>query len=255
VKEEKMFAKSSAVLIAMTLAWPMPATADVITEWDQKAIGFVTPRMPPPQQHRILALVHAAMFDAVNSIDRRYQPYLLQLPASLGTSKEAAAATAAATVLATLHKDAESQFKAELSAYLGTIPDGAAKTEGIALGEATAAKVVAVRSRDGAGAAGSYRPRTQAGIYVATPTLVAANWPGVTPFALERASQFRPAPPIALESARWATDFNEIKKLGSRTSSERSPQQTENARFWLMTGPQAYHPIARQLIADPVRGR
>jgi hypothetical protein len=78
--------------------------------------------------------------------------------------------------------------------------------------------------------------------------MVCSTWPTLKPFVLERPDQFRPGPPVALASKDWAADYNEIKLLGARDSTTRTPEQTETARFWLMTGPQAYHPIARQLI-------
>jgi len=70
----------------------------------------------------------------------------------------------------------------------------------------------------------------------------------MTPFALEKPSQFRPAPPISLASKEWAANYNEIKEYGGKTSARRSPQQTETARFWLMVGPPAFHPLPRQLV-------
>jgi hypothetical protein len=73
-------------------------------------------------------------------------------------------------------------------------------------------------------------------------------WPNLKPFAMANPSQFRPKPPISLESQEWATDFNELKDYGGKTSVQRSAQQTETARFWLMVGPQAYHPFARRLV-------
>jgi hypothetical protein len=75
-------------------------------------------------------------------------------------------------------------------------------------------------------------------------------WPNVTPFALKSPSQFRPGPPPPLGSEQWATDYNEIKDLGGKASTKRSARQTEDARFWLVTGPPAYHPIARQLVVS-----
>src|SRR5262249_12783470 len=92
-------------------------------------------------------------------------------------------------------------------------------------------------------------PTTAPGVYVPTAAVVAPMWPRLKPFAMTAPSQFRPAPPIGLASERWAADLNEIKTFGHKTSPRRSPRQTEDARFWLVTGPQAYAPIARQLVA------
>jgi hypothetical protein len=225
------------------------ARADVITDWDEKAIAFVTPRTVAPEAQRQVTLVHAAMFDAVNSIERRYRPYRVQLPAAATASKEAAAAAAAATVLAALHPQLEKEVKAALTTYLGAMQDNEAKSEGSALGASIAAKILEARVSDGSNASDGYRPKTRPGVYVPTAITVGSMFPKVTPFAITSASQFRPGPPISLESEQWATDYNEIKDYGGKASSKRSAQQTENARFWLMTGPQAYHPIARQLVA------
>jgi hypothetical protein len=79
---------------------------------------------------------------------------------------------------------------------------------------------------------------------------VCSTWPTMRPFALASPSQFRPGPPPSLKSREWAADYNEIKELGGKTSNRRSAQQTETARFWLMTGPQSYHPLARQMVLE-----
>ena len=235
------------VLLAGALtSLAVPAVANVITDWDAKAVAVAG---PAPQGQRELAMVHVAMFDAVNSIERRYRPYLVQLTAPKTTSQEAAAATAASTVLVGLHPEKAGEMKAALATYLATIVGGEAKSDGIKLGEAVAAKVLQARANDGANAADAYRPKTKPGVYVPTPITVASVWPGVAPFALAKPSQFRPQPPISLESKEWAADFNELKAYGGKVSIKRSPQQTETARFWLMVGAPGYHPVPRQLIA------
>ncbi len=239
------------VLVVIALMCPGSAVlADVITDWDQKAIDIAVPRMPSTHSQRIVAIMHAAMFDAVNSIERRYQPYIAQLPASPTTSKDAAAAAAAATVLAKLLPGAEDELRGALAAYLTRLPDAEGKSDGIKLGLEVAGKVLEARANDGADAPDAYRPKTAPGVYVPTPITVASMWPNVTPFALKSPSQFRPEPPLPLASAQWATDYNEIKDFGGKASTRRSARQTEDARFWLVTGPPAYHPIARQLVVS-----
>ena len=228
--------------------------ANVITDWDEKAVVVVTPMMAswgagyPSMAQRTMAMVHAAMFDAVNSIERRYRPYLVQPPAERTTSEEAAAATAAAAVLATIDPKTASEMKVALASYLDSIPDGTAKLDGIKLGEAVAARILAARENDGCNEPDDYRPRTTPGVYVPTPITAASMWPKLKPFAMASGSQFRPGPPISLESKEWAADFNEIKDYGGKSSAKRTDQQTETARFWLMVGPQAYHPFIRQLV-------
>ena len=100
-------------LVAAAMICTAPsAFADVITDWNEKAVEFVTTRnLGPPAAERVMVMVHVAMFDAVNSVERRYRPYLVQLPAALTTSKEAAAAAAASAVLASLHPQAEGELQ------------------------------------------------------------------------------------------------------------------------------------------------
>jgi hypothetical protein len=243
-----------AALIGVSLAVAMPASAraNVITDWDEKAVTVVTPMASlsgtlPYMAQRMMGMVHAAMFDAVNSIEQRYRPYLVQLPAAPSTSKEAAAAAAAATVLATIDAKTAGDMKAALATYLAPLPDGAAKSDGVALGEAVAAKVLEVRANDGCDAPDAYRPRTTPGVYVPTAITLSSMWPNLKPFAMVKGSQFRPKPPIALDAPEWATDYNELKDYGGQISAKRTAQQTETARFWLMGGPVAYHPLIRQL--------
>jgi hypothetical protein len=244
-----------AVLIGVSLAAAIPASAcaNVITDWDEKAVVVVTPMASlsgtsPYLAQRMMGMVHAAMFDAVNSIEPRYRPYLVQLPADPATSKEAAAAAAAATILATIDPKTAGDIKAALATYLAPLPDGAAKSDGIALGEAAAAKVLEARANDGCDAPDAYRPITTPGVYVPTAITLSSMWPNLKPFAIAKGSQFRPKPPIALESKEWATDYNELKDYGGQISAKRTAQQTETARFWLMGGPAAYHPLVRQLV-------
>jgi PAP2 superfamily len=238
--------------VVMITAAPS-AFANVITDWDDKALVAVTPMAGlggtnPYMAQRMMAMVHAAMFDAVNSIERRYRPYLVQLPADPTTSKEAAAGAAAATVLATIDAKTAGEMKVAIAAYLASIPDGAAKSNGVSLGEAVAAKVLEARLNDGSDAPDAYRPRTTPGVYVPTAITISSMWPNMKPFAIANPSQFRPGPPIALESNEWVTDYNELRDYGGQTSAKRTAQQTETARFWLVGPPAAYHPFVRQLV-------
>ena len=226
-----------------------PAYADVITDWNEKAIAFVTKqRMLPPQAERVIASVHVAMFDAVNSIDRRYRPYRPAVTTTKETSKEAAATVAAGMVLAGLNPNEAEELNAATTAYLATIPESAAKSDGIRVGQEVAAKIVGERKRDGSDAPDAYRPKAKPGLYVPTPITASSMWPNVAPFAMTSPSQFRPQPPIPLAGKEWADDYNEIKALGGKNSIKRTPKQTEDARFWLMTGPVSYYPIVRQLV-------
>jgi hypothetical protein len=248
----------SALLAAALTAAASPTLANVITDWDEKAVAVVTPMSglsgtSPYLAVRLMGMVHAAMFDAVNSIEQRYRPYLVQLPANAATSKEAAAAAAAATILATIDVKTADEMKAALAAYLAPLPDGAARSDGIALGRTVAIKVIEARANDGCDAPDAYRPRTTPGVYVPTSITLSSMWPDMKPFAMAKGSQFRPKPPIALDSKEWATDFNELKDYGGKSSVKRTAQQTETALFW--TSPLlAYQPLMRQLVTAKQMG-
>jgi hypothetical protein len=229
------------------------AFASVITDWDEKGIAAVRAMANlggtnPYLAQRMMAMVHAAMFDSVNSIERRYRPYLVQLPADPATSKEAAAAAAAAAILTTISPKTADEIKVALAIYLGSIRDGVTKSDGVKLGEAVAAKVLEARANDGSNAPDAYRPRTTPGVYVPTAITISSMWPDMKPFVMAKGSQFRPVPPISLESKEWATDYKELKNYGGQSSAKRTAQQTETAHFWLVGPPVAYHPFVRQLV-------
>jgi len=236
--------------MALLLIGPVPALGNVITDWDEKAVSWVQTGTvpPPPTSFRTMAMIHVAMFDAVNSIEPRYKPYKVQLQASPDASTEAAAAAAAGAVLIKLVPDATSDIQSALRSYLATLPDGEAKSEGIKLGQEVASQIFEARANDGASAADAYRPKTKPGVYIPTPITVGSQFPHMTPFALASPSQFRAKAPPSLKSAEWARDYNEIKDLGEKNSTKRTARQTEDARFWLLVGPRAYDPLPRQIV-------
>jgi hypothetical protein len=235
-----------AVVLCATLS--APAGADVVTDWNARAEAIaVEKRLLPPPNARGMAIMHVAMFEAVNAIDGRYAPYRLTLVADRGTSKEAAAAAAGHAVLSALHPDKQADLDAALKASLATIAEGEPRSRGIALGRSAAGEILAWRATDRSDATEAYRPHTAAGVYVPTVVPVSSVYGGVTPWVMEKGSQFRPGPPPALDSATWTRDVNEIRELGSRASTKRSAEQTDVGRFWFVTGPQAWNPIVRQL--------
>jgi hypothetical protein len=224
-----------------------PVQADVITDWDAKISSVAS---PAALGEREAAIVDLAMFDAVNSVLREYPGYVTREDGFEHASPEAAAATAAATVLARLHPEKAADFAAAHNEYLkGLAGDPAALALGRQLGERVGLKVFDSRAHDGATGPDPYRPLTQPGVYIPTAIMTCSTWPKLQPFVLERPDQFRPGPPVSLSSKEWAADYNEVKAYGARDSTRRTALETETARFWLMTGPQAYHPIAWQIIA------
>src|SRR5262249_29177885 len=134
-------------------------------------------------------------------------------------------------------------------ASIAAIADGEPKARGIELGRKAAAGIIALRADDGANAPESYRPLTATGVYVPTVIPVSSSDGAVKPWTMTSGSQFRPAPPPALDSDVWTKDLNEIREVGGRTSTKRTAEQTAIARFWFVTGPQAWNPMVRQLAA------
>jgi len=231
----------------VAIATAFSANADVIADWNAKAEAIaVKKKMLPPPNARGMAIMHAAMFEAVNAVERRYAPYRLNLTAGRNVSKEAAAAAAAHSVLIALHPDEQEAINAALAAALAAIPDSDSKAAGVALGKKAGLEMLVLRAKDGATVSETYRPYTIAGVYVPTVVPVSSTFGSVTPWVMKSGSQFRPAPPPALSSATWARDVNEIREFGGR-SSKRSPEQTDIGMFWYVTGPQAWNPIVRQL--------
>lgn len=244
------------VVPALLMATPAAtvAHANVVTDWDATAMGVIQGNAPAPPPEigpvggeRIATIMHLAMFGAVNTIDPHYQPYDGQAHSKIDASQEAAATSAAATVLIRMLPQGAAKISQEKDAYLSRIPDGEAKQLGVRLGEEMALKAIGSRSDDGYGAPNAFRPVTQPGVY--TETMLTYGWDISTmrPFALTGPSQFRPPPPIALTGEEWARNYNEMMAYGEKDSPKRSPRQTEDAKFWLTVSPGSNQPLARQI--------
>lgn len=246
----EVFMKSFILAAVPTVALPaIPAKADVIMDWNAKAdaIGFEK-QLVNSANSRAQAMLHVAVFEAVNAIDKRYTPYKLNLTADRGTSREAAAASAAHDVLVALYPDQRADLDATLATSLSAIADGEAKTKGIELGKKAAVEIIAVRANDGFNTPESYRPQTSPGVYVPTIVPIESTAAKITPWVMRESSQFRPAPPPALTSDVWTRDLNEIREFGSINSTKRTAEQTTVGRFWFFTGPRTYNAIVRQIV-------
>jgi len=245
---DRLRAQAPALACALALALPAPSRADAVLDWNDIGVAAVAAaRQLPPDGARTMAMLHVAMFNALNAIEPRFRPYGSALPVAADASAEAAAAGAAHGVLARLFPEQRAALDTALRSALQRLSDERGVEPGIALGERAAAHCMALRARDGAGAANVYRPAAQPGVYVPTALPVSHEWREVKPWVLERPAQLRPEPPPALGSAVWARDYNEIKALGGRESAQRSAAQTEAARFWAATGVATWNPIVRAL--------
>lgn len=242
------------LLVSVAVLVPGTAGADVVIEWNEIAVATATAgKHGASEASRTTALVHAAIFDAINAIEGRYTAYKVKVTAPTGSSSEAAGAGAAHAALVRLYPDQKGTLDQALAKSLGRIAEGPARTDGVAVGEKVGAEMVALRSNDGATAPNTYRPVTAPGAYVVTTLPVSSHWGRVTPWVLERGSQLRPGPPPALTSREWVRDCNEVKELGGAKSTARSAEQTEIARFWTVVGPASWSPVLRGAATAPGR--
>ncbi len=231
--------------------------ADMVVRWNSvmlDAIRAVAP--PPPVASRAMAIESLAVFDALNSIEGKYAPYLTKVVTSLSTSKEAAVAQAAYRTLVALFPTYQPTLDAELATSMSMVADGAAKTAGINLGNTVATAILNLRATDGSSAVVAYTPGTAPGAWRPTPPALAAallpQWPRVKTFGLTSGAQYRPVAPPALSSAAYATDYNQVKSLGSATSTTRTAEQADIARFWAGGGGTATPPGQWNMIAQAV---
>jgi PAP2 superfamily len=258
------------LVLALSLGWSPPVWADPVTAWNAKAT--IATCIIGLHESRLYAMMHLAIHDALNTITRRFRPYMLDMQGPSGASAKAAVATAAHDVLvptlkhlvpvfdqlpdiqACIHASMDS-LDADYAAALADIPDGAPKTQGIVIGQAAAAVILALRVADGADTLVldfDYPQGTEPGAYRFTPEAPFAFSPGwgqVTPFGLHDGAQFRPGPPYAVTSPKYTADFNEVKRLGARGSTTRTVDQTQIARFWLESSPLQWNRIARTASA------
>ena len=239
------------------------APGDVVLDWNDQALAAIRfARSNPPVASRNLAIVHLALFDAVNAIERQFDSYL---PENATDDKKvkpskvdpvAAAAAAAHRALVALYPTLVAQFDAALAASLADVKDGPAESAGVALGRATADRLLAARANDGSGATVPYTPGAGPADWQPTPPASAPallpGWGAVDPFAISAGDQFRPAPPPDITSAAFAAAFDQVKSLGSATSTTRTADQTQVALFWADGGGTATPPGHWNAIAQDV---
>ena len=258
------------LVFALSLGWSPHVQADAVTAWNENAT--IATCIIGLHESRLYAMMHLAIHDALNTIDRRFRPYVLDMHGPSGASAEAAVATAAHDVLVSDLKQLVPVFNqipdiqacinasvgslaTDYAAALADIPDGAPKTQGMVIGHAAAAVILALRVADGADTLlldFGYPQGTEPGAYRFTPEAPFAFLPGwgkVTPFGLHDSAQFRPGPPYAVTSPKYTADFNEVKSLGVRDYSTRTADQTQIARFWLESSPLQWNRIARTASA------
>jgi PAP2 superfamily len=218
---------------------PAQESGQPVIDWNQVLLSIVnTPGAQPAkiQPTRNFAILHAAIYDAVNAIDRSHESYLISVRAPRNASEVAAADAAAHTALVGLYPGQQALVDADYAAELAQMPDSPAKDEGVRLGEQVASELLAIRANDGSNVTPPpFVAGTAPGDYQLTPPNFAApvftTWGKVTPFVLDRADQFRPPPP-PLTSDAYAAAINEVQSLGSAASTTRTAEQTQIGKFW-----------------------
>src|SRR3984957_18722957 len=216
------------------------APVNQVIQWNRVLIGILdTPGAQPAtiQPTRSLAILHAAIYDAVDSIKHTAAPYLISIKSPRLASPDAAVAAAGYTVLSSLYPAQQETLGAQFTSSLAQVPNGYHKAEGVRLGEAVANGLLSLRSDDGSSLPQPiFTPGTQPGGYQLTAPAFAqpafTQGPSVRPFVLKRASQFRPGPPPALTSSAYTAAFQQVQNLGAINSTTRTPDETQIAQFW-----------------------
>lgn len=238
---------------AMLIAIPCRAEAqNAVFEWNGIATQLVVVgSQAPVQQTRLMAIVHVAMHDAVNGVTGEYEQYLPALPGPGVTSAQAAAIGAAHRALQGTVGDSDflaTSFAQSLAAHGLSPTDG-----GVAFGAAVADGILALRQNDGASTAGyAFIPPGAGapGVWVpmTAQTSLLPGWGRVTPFVLRSGSQFRPEPPPALNSEKYARDYNEVMLVGASASAVRTAEQSQIAQFWRASPTALWNPILRRAL-------
>jgi hypothetical protein len=263
-------------VVVLLLSFPGRANADPVIEWNATALtsafaagldNLMFGCNDALHESRMMAMMHVAIHDALNAIERRYEPYAFDGHAP-GASPDAAVAAAAHDVLVATYprmpgeigltpNAAISVVEAAYATALAAIPNGSAKTQGILIGRAAAAAIVALRAHDNAELpfiVEGYVPGPNPGDFQFIPgfgsVVAAPYWGQVTPFVLRSSSQYQPKAPYAVSSKKYAADFNEVKSLGAKDSTSRTQDQTEIAYFWVEGAPQGWNRIARTVAVE-----
>ncbi len=250
---------SRALLLLVLAAAPARGDGrpDVVLHWNQIATDTIrAERTPPPAAARALALAHLAAFDTLTAFTLSHRPYRVAVTAPAGASADAAVAAAMHRVLVQLFpRHAQSLDAALADSLAGQSGDGG-RDLGAGLGRFVADRILAGRAADGDGTGAPYQPNPLPGVWRPTPSgfrpALLPHWSELATFSGVRAVDLDPGPPPALTSAAYATDLNEVRRLGARFSTVRTLEETEIARFWAddagtVTPPGHWNVIARSV--------
>ena len=254
----KLQTYAAIAIAAIMLTAPASARADAVGDWNAIAVqATLTAGRPNPTINLDVAMVQAAVYDAVQAIEKKYEPYYVEIPGATG-SPVAATAKAAHDVLVNRFPAQAASLDMTYQQYLTN--NGLSESDlGVAVGAKAAAGIIALRTCDGSfpnPAPSPFVGGTDPGVWRPTPptfTPMVTPWLGnVTPFTLTRPSQFRAPPPLVLTSREYARDYNEVKALGSLNNSSRTPEQTDIAYFWGGNTQVLWNQVLRDIAAAHV---
>jgi len=247
-----MLISAGLMLGAYPAAAAISVTDDPVLFWNDLAVKSVGG--PAPAQARAIAMMNAAIYDAVNRTGNRKGNYYNLGVSAPGGDVRAAVAQAAHDVLIAVNPSQAATYNSALASSLALVGVGASKSNGVATGAAYASAMLAARSNDGSATVVAYVPGTLPGEWRPTPPGYAPaavpQWGGVTPFLMDSGSQFRPAAPPSLDSAQYLAAYNEVKEIGSATSATRTADQTNSALFWDTANGTTWIRIGVDVIAD-----
>jgi hypothetical protein len=241
--------------VVLALIGSAPALADnEVLRWNRVATEVTAAaKIDPLAESRILAIVQLSVHDAVNAIERRYEPYALTGAVDASAGREAAIVEAAHATLVELLPSGKQQLDATRAAALAALPEGEAKTRGMAVGRAASRANLAARKGDGADKAIKLPPGTRPGAYRPTPPdltpAMFGHWGRIKPFVLRASAQFRPAPPHAPGSAAARAEIEEVRHIGGQDSTLRTTEQGEIARYWYEDSTKGWNRVARNVAA------
>ena len=231
---------------------PAQARAEEVARWNRIATdAMAAAETDPLTESRMLAILHLAIHDTLNTIEPRYRIFGTVRTTTPGASTDAAVASAAHTTLTTLLPARATTFDRELRVSLEAVTNKEARDVGVAAGRTVAAAILAIRANDGANRTVTHAPGTQSGAYRPTPPdftpALLAHWGTVTPFALRNSAQFRPAAPPEPGTALALSEIAIVQRIGSATSTTRTAEQTEISKFWYEHSTEGWNRIAREL--------
>jgi PAP2 superfamily len=241
-------------VVVLLLSFPAFVYADAVSDWNTIMVTVILPQNPFAQA-RLAAITQLAVFEAVNACTGTYKPYLGTITAPSDSSPDAAASVAAHDVLKFYFPASAVALDAALANSLAAIPNGPSKDHGIAVGQAAAAEMIALRTNDGSAPPQTFLPSSSdPGVWQPTPPAfspgILYHWRNVNPFGIRSSQQFRSAAPPALTSREYTQSYLEVLAVGDVNSTQRPTDRADVARYFnVASAPHVWNSVVQQLSA------